>query len=160
VPAGVAAHSRPASAASSAVGSSSMASLLQQQWLSGVSGPRCEWPGPLSSDAASNSSNGRSTPPGLRTTEWPVLSGIRAPHKHSGALWPRFTMPGISSSKQPAGSGSGLGLGSNRAGPPAMPVAPAADPLAEAFATAQATLMVPSEYLQVCALAKHVRMAR
>jgi hypothetical protein len=35
-------------------------------------------------------------------------------------------------------------------GLPIMPVAPAADALAEAFAAAQATLMVPSEYLQVC----------
>lgn len=153
VPAGAAAHGRATGAASTAAGGSSTALLPRQHWLSGVSGPRCEWPGSVNCDAASNSSSGRSTPAGLRTTDWPVLSGVRAPHKATGALWPRFSMPGISSaasSKRPVGGSGAMGLGSSNAGALAMPVAPAADPLAEAFATAQATLMVPSEYLQVC----------
>ncbi|WIA29180.1 hypothetical protein OEZ86_011691 [Tetradesmus obliquus] len=53
------------------------------------------------------------------------------------------------SSKRPVGGSGAMGLGSSNAGALAMPVARSADPLAEAFATAQATLMVPSEYLQV-----------
>jgi hypothetical protein len=153
-PAAAAAVSRPVGTASTAVVSSSIASLPKLQWLNSPSGPRCDWPSALG-DAASNSSNWRSTPPGLRTTDWPVLSGVRAPHKATAALWPYFSMPGVSS-RPPAAAGGGLGLGSSssnssKTGLLAMPVAPAADLLAEAFATAQATLMVPSEYLQVCA---------
>jgi hypothetical protein len=130
--------------------SSSAAPASQVQWLDNVSGPVCQWPGSGRSDVASNSSAGRSTPPGLCTTDWPVLSGVRAPHKLSGALWPHFSMPGISSRLQGGSAGSGLGgSSSSTVGLPVMPVAPAADALAEAFAAAQATLMVPSEYLQV-----------
>jgi hypothetical protein len=150
-----------AAAALSNAGSSSAATMPQVRRLDNVSGPVCQWPSSMSSDAASNSSAGRSTPPGLRTTDWPVLSGVRAPHKLSAALWPHFSMPGISSRLQSRAAGNGLGLGSSsnsssssssRVGLPVMPVAPAADALAEAFAAAQATVMVPSEYLQVCLL--------
>jgi hypothetical protein len=145
-----AAPAAAAAAAAPTYAGSSRSAATQVRWLDNVSGPVCQWPGSGLSDVASNSSAGRNTPLGLRTTDWPVLSGVRAPHKLSGALWPNFSMPGISSRPQGGAANSGLGSSSSsRVGLPVMPVAPATDALAEAFAAAQATLMVPSEYLQV-----------
>ncbi|KAF6266640.1 hypothetical protein COO60DRAFT_7439 [Scenedesmus sp. NREL 46B-D3] len=124
-----------------AAAGSSTASQPHVPWLSTFHGPSCAWPGLQSSDIATSSSSDRSTPPGLRTTDWPVLAGVRAPRKASEAPWPHLSMTGISS--------SGLGIASSRVRLPVLPAPSAADALAEAFAAAQASLMVPSEYLQV-----------